>query len=268
MERERHAYNLYVVGPLGDLWQDVPLRAQRILQESSLVVARHAASVAEWLRQGGIRTPVVGLDALKPLSQLVEALQRGDVAWLIGSLEELTGSACGLFDRLQALGIAPLSVPGPSPVIAGLAISGLPADTLTMLGPLPVAAAERRALLASAASEPLTVVCEVDAERLAEALRDLLSLLGDRRVALYGGGRVWRGRASQAGEWPDGGRLTLAIEGAGSGPAWTQDRVRAKVRELLVAGASPRDVAGEVARCSGWSKREVYRLVVSVRGEG
>jgi hypothetical protein len=59
----------------------------------------------------------------------------------------------------------------------------------------------------------------------------------------------------------------LVIEAAGQGLAWTKDQVRAKVRELLVTGASPRDIAGEVAQRSGWSKREVYRLAVSVRGE-
>jgi 16S rRNA (cytidine1402-2'-O)-methyltransferase len=259
---------LYLVGPLGKARCDVPLRALRILQESALIVVQGVDFVPKWLLQEDVRTPLLDIECDEAFSLLQEALSRGDIAWLVQTLSDLAGSAHHVLLTLIGRGIEPVSVPGPSSAIADLTVSGLPTDSLTFLGLLPGLSSERRALLETVADEPRTIVCEVAAEHLADVQRDLLARLGDRRVTLHGMHDTWRGQVSQAQGWPEWeGRLTLVVEGAGRNEAWSAERVSDEVEKLLAAGASPRDVARDVSRRSGWPRRQVYPLVVSAGKE-
>jgi 16S rRNA (cytidine1402-2'-O)-methyltransferase len=259
----------YVVGPLGDGGRDVPLRALHVLHQVSLIMAQDVESAREWLRQAGISTPVHDIRGSEAISLLLETLHNKDVAWLVQALAELSGSARGILLRLIEHGIEPLSVPGSSRELASLAVSGLSTDSLTLLGVLPEYSGERRALLEAVASEPRTVICDAAAEHLADLRRDLLACLGDRRVTLHGMRDTWRGRAAQMQGWPESKeRLMLVIEGADRDQAWPTARVDAELRKLLAAGGSPRDVARDVSRRSGWPSRQVYQLIVSAREEG
>ena len=112
-----------------------------------------------------------------------------------------------------------------------------------------------------------TVVLEVAAGHLPEVLCDIVAYLGDRRVALHGVHGVWRGRASKAEAHMGEDWLTVVIDGAAQDATWTDEQVGACIRELLDAGESPRDVARQVARRSGWPRRQVYRLAVAVHRE-
>ena len=258
---------LYVVGPLGDVWRDVPLRALRVLQESSLIVAQDLESVREWLLQGQVRTPLLDVCDHEAIPLILETLRSGDVAWLVRALADFAGPARGVLARLIEHGIEPISVPGPAHAILGLSVSGLPADSLTFLGTLVLPLNERRSLLDSVADKPETVACEVTAEQLPDVLSDVLASLGDRRITIYGRDWVWRGRAAQAGRWPGGGRLALIIEGAGQDRAWDRAQVDAEISKLLNAGVSPREVAREVARRSRWPRRQVYQMAIALCGE-
>ena len=59
----------------------------------------------------------------------------------------------------------------------------------------------------------------------------------------------------------------MIVEGAGQDPMWTREQTRDEVHKLLAAGATVRDAAREVARRSGWSRRQVYHLAMSLRKE-
>jgi 16S rRNA (cytidine1402-2'-O)-methyltransferase len=256
-----------IVGPLSGHWQDVPLRALCILQRASLVVAKDGAFARALLEPHGVHAPLCELEGYSPQA-ILEALQDGDVAWLLARVTELSGPAGRLFRALLERGVELVSVPGACAAIAGLVMSGLPADRFTFLGLLPESSKERHALLQCIAHERLTIVCEVTACCLSDALGDVLDLLGDRRIALCADQNVWRGRAKQA-QTPSGaGQLTLVIEGAEAERTWSEERVRDVVNEMLTAGQSPRDVAREVAQRSGWPKREVYRMaLIAKQGE-
>jgi 16S rRNA (cytidine1402-2'-O)-methyltransferase len=148
-----------------------------------------------------------------------------------------------------------------------LVVSGLPTDSLTYLGVLSGDCRERRAMLESVFDARQTLVFKIAAEHLTEALCDVIACLGDRRLALHGEQGTWRGRASQGGVHLGGDWLTLVIDGAAQDVTWTDEQVSACIRELLDAGRSSRDVAREIARRSGWPRRQVYQLAVSVRTE-
>ncbi|MFO7695719.1 MAG: hypothetical protein R6X16_00995 [Anaerolineae bacterium] len=259
---------LYVVGPLGDVWRDVPLRALHVLQESSFIVAHNVESVREWLLQGEICTPLLDVCDNEMIPLLLEALRSRDVAWLVQALADLEGSARSALARLIEHGIEPISVPGPSHVISGLSVSGLSTDRFTFLGSPALRSSERRSLLEAVADEPATVACEVTAEQLPDVLGDVLASLGDRRMTIHGRRFVWRGQAVQAGRWPGEGWLALIIEGAGQDRAWTRTQVDAEISRLLNAGVSSREVARGVARRSGWPRRQVYQMAIALCGEG
>jgi 16S rRNA (cytidine1402-2'-O)-methyltransferase len=56
------------------------------------------------------------------------------------------------------------------------------------------------------------------------------------------------------------GEVTLVIGGADAPARWSEAAVRAALDERVTLGESRSEAAREVAKLSGWSKREVYRL--------
>ena len=75
-------------------------------------------------------------------------------------------------------------LPGPSAPVMALALSGLPSDRFLFGGFLPPKEKARREAIAEAARAPVTLVFFETAPRLADALRDLQAVLGDRPAAV------------------------------------------------------------------------------------
>ena len=114
------------------------------------------------------------------------------------------------------------------------------------------------------AREPSTLVCEILGEALDEVLDEVLAHLGDRPFAVCQAGDVWRGQVRAGAAWEWSGRVTLVIGGAGTEPDWTRERVLNEVQALLDAGTSPSSTARQVARRSGWPRRQVCELALLV----
>jgi 16S rRNA (cytidine1402-2'-O)-methyltransferase len=257
---------LYVVDvPLGNP-EDVTLRALRALREASLVVAQDIPRVREFLTRYGIDTPLASDSESRDIEEIaLEALESGDVALLSETTPFVYGLVCTAVER----GLTVASVPGPSAAVTALVLSGLPADAFVCLGVLPRRAAGRRALLASLAAEPRTMVAFEMSSHLPAALRDMAEALGDRPMALTqveGRGKegVWRGTVREAlahfeANLPDG-QCALVIGGATEDRRWPEARVRSELARLVAAGLSRKAAARQVARVSGWRQREVYRL--------
>jgi len=163
-----------------------------------------------------------------------------------------------------------VSVPGPSATVTALVTSGLPADAYVSLGFLPQCMAEGRQLLGSLAVERRTLVAFEASSHLLVALRDVVEILGDRRLALSplwaeSGEEVWRGTVNEAvvhfeadpprGEW------ALAVGGAtGETVRWPEGQVRSEMERLLADGLSRKEAARQVAEVAGWRPRKVYGL--------
>jgi 16S rRNA (cytidine1402-2'-O)-methyltransferase len=259
-------FKLYVVGPVG-AEQDLTLRAREVLARALLVVARDVEWARGRLEGLGSEARLLGSGDEGTCAQIVEALTAGEVAWLVGELDDLAGAAQGLVGALLNRGVELVSVPGGSQVLGGLVASGLPADRFTALGRLPPSPAERAALWQRFAGETMTLVCEAQGENLDEVVGEVVAQLGARRIAIGQGETVWRGlaRVAELSGWV--GRVTLAIEGAGAEPEWTQERVLEAVRAMLAGSASARDTAREIARRSNWPRRQVYGLALSLLRE-
>jgi 16S rRNA (cytidine1402-2'-O)-methyltransferase len=267
---------LYVVGtPIGNL-EDISLRAIRTLREVDLIAAEDTRITRKLLSRYGIKTPLTSYhehSKRKKLEYLLDTLMEKDVALVSDSgMPGLSDPGYELIGAAIERGINVVAVPGPSALITALVVSGLPTTSFVYLGFLPRRRKERQKLLASVAKERRTIVAFESPHRLLESLADLRELLGDRRIAVAREltkmhEEVWRGRIGEAlshfEENPPRGEFTLVIEGAEE-EVWDDGRVREELVEMLKEGITKREAVKIVAEISGWPKREVYKLALSV----
>lgn len=274
---------LYVVGtPIGNL-EDMTDRARRVLAEVDLIAAEDTRVTRQLLSHFAIATPLATYtDAYfrkkaERLGEVLATLERGRNVALVSDAG-MPGLSDPGFELVQAAitgGHRVEVIPGPSAITAALVVSGLPADRFLFLGFLPRKSGERRAALAEVAEEPATLVMFESPHRVADALEDLLAVLGDRPAAAareltkrYE--EVWRGTISgalaQFRSTPARGEVTLVIAGTGRRRVegrWLEAQVRVAV-ELLAGERLPAAaIARVVARLSGWTRAEVYEIAVA-----
>ena len=75
-------------------------------------------------------------------------------------------------------------IPGPTALIAGLSLSGLPAHNFIFEGFLPVKPGARRKKLSELKSEKRTIIFYESPHRLVKALKDIEEILGNPAVTL------------------------------------------------------------------------------------
>jgi len=266
---------LYIVAtPIGNL-EDITLRALRVLREVKLIAAEDTRTTAKLLARYEIHTPMVSFfehNELIRQDAILRALTTQDVALVSeAGMPTISDPGYRLVQAVIAEGVPVIPVPGPSAVVAALAVSGLPTDSFLFLGFLPRRRTARQRRLATVRDQPSTLVCFESPHRLLAALQDIHETLGDRKLAvaceltkMYE--EVWRGTVSEAlihfSQTRPRGEFTLVLAGAlGSGePAWEEARVRRALGKLVQSGVSRRDAAARVAEMAHWARRDVYRL--------
>jgi 16S rRNA (cytidine1402-2'-O)-methyltransferase len=163
-------------------------------------------------------------------------------------------------------------VPGPSAVLAALAVSGLPVDRFCFEGFLPRKAGQRSRRLAELEDEQRTMVFFEAPHRTAAALGAMAAVFGgDRRAAVCREltkthEEVRRAGLASLAEWAaDGvrGEVTIVVEGAGERVDVPTDpaSLAALVALEEADGATRRDAILDVAKRSGLAKRVVYDAV-------
>ena len=209
--------------------------------------------------------------------QLVERLREGATVVLVTDAGMPSVSDPGY--RLVAAAIeAELTVtvvPGPSAVLAALAVSGLAVDRFCFEGFLPRKAGARRQRLRDLAQEPRTMVFFEAPHRLATVLDDAAELLGSGRLGAvcreltktYE--EIERGSLAHLANWATAGVLgevTLVIEGA---PVVEADFSDEDLRDLVLGheqeGCSRKDAITLVVTATGLPKRRVYN---AAHGQG
>jgi len=262
---------LYVVAtPIGNL-EDISLRALRTLKEVRLIAAEDTRKTRRLLTAYDIKTP---------LTSYHEHNKRAKLPYLLGRLEgedvALVSEAGmpGISDPGYELVVAAIErgfpvtpIPGASTVTTALAVSGLATDRFTYLGFLPHRANARRRLLETVVDEYGTIVVLESPHRLAAALNDILSVLGDRRIAVCREltkvhEEVFRSRISEAIEHfaEPRGEFTLIIEGKRERdkPQVTED-VRRELHRMRVSGVTAKEAISKLAGETGLSRRELYQ---------
>jgi 16S rRNA (cytidine1402-2'-O)-methyltransferase len=272
---------LYVVAtPIGNL-EDVTLRALRVLREVSLIAAEDTRHTRKLLNHFSIATRMLSYHQHSPAARvdaILAALAQGDVALVTDAgMPGISDPGQPLVAATVAAGFAVVPVPGPTAVIAALAVSGLPGDQFTFLGFLPRRSVERRELLARMCALSHTLVVYEAPHRLLACLDDMIAVLGDRPAVLAREltklhEEVRRGtlaalRAEAAAGAGPRGEYTVLVGGAPASverPAPPEARVRERLGALLAGGATTRDAARVVADELGVPRRDAYRLALAV----
>jgi len=180
---------LFVVAtPIGNL-EDITGRALRVLREASIIAAEDTRRTAHLLARYAITTPTTSLhehnEAQKSAS-LVGRLERGDNVALVSDAGTPTISDPGhrLIKAAIDAGIRIEPIPGPSAVIAALAVSGLPSESFAFLGFPPVRSKARSTWFERARTIGGTIVFFESPHRIRETLAQLRVEVGDCQVVL------------------------------------------------------------------------------------
>ncbi|MFO7640871.1 MAG: 16S rRNA (cytidine(1402)-2'-O)-methyltransferase [Candidatus Competibacteraceae bacterium] len=177
---------LYVVAtPIGNL-EDITARALRVLREVACIAAEDTRHTGQLLRHFGIDTPLLSLhehNERARLDSIVARLRNGDAMALVADAGTPLISDPGfpLVRELRRQGLKVVPVPGPSSVLAALAVSGLPTDRFVFEGFLPAKTNARRVRLQALAAEERTLVFFEASHRIADTLADLATIFGVER---------------------------------------------------------------------------------------
>ena len=210
--------------------------------------------------------------------ELLAALQSGQRVVLVtdAGMPSVSDPGFRLVAAAVEAGVTVTVVPGPSAVLAALAVSGLPVDRFCFEGFLPRKAGERSARLRSLAAEPRTLVFFEAPHRLAATLAAMAQAFGTgRRAAVcreltktYE--EVRRGQLDELVSWAgDGvrGEITVVVAGAEPGnPSGVMPEELARrvgIREQ--AGEPRKEAIAAVAEQSGVPKRAVFDAVVAAK---
>lgn len=263
--------DLYVIAtPIGNL-EDISLRALRILHEVKLIAAEDTRKTARLLKAHNITTPMTSYyehNKHSKLDYILDRLNEGDVALVSeAGMPGISDPGYELVNAAIERGINVIPIPGPSAIITALAISGLPTDRFNYVGFLPHKENARRRLLESIASETGTLVVLETPHRLPAALKNIMEVLGDRKLAVCREltklhEEVFRGTVSEAIEYfkEPRGEFTLVIEGRGNKekPTLTED-VEKQLHRMYLSGATAKEAITVVAGETGLPRKKIYQ---------
>jgi len=180
---------LYICGtPIGNL-EDITLRSLKILKEVNLIAAEDTRHTLKLLNHYQINTKVTSYyeyNKFKKAPYLVEILKNGQDIALVSDagMPGISDPGYVLIDLALKNNIKIIPVPGVSALITALVVSGLPTDKFVFEGFLPRKIKERKRYFKSIENEERTIIFYETPHRLKKALRDMLEILGDRKVVI------------------------------------------------------------------------------------
>jgi 16S rRNA (cytidine1402-2'-O)-methyltransferase len=183
------ATGLYLVAtPIGNLG-DVTIRALQTLAACDVIYCEDTRVTSKLLQRYGLRNAMRNYhdhNEDKSKGAIVAALHEGKTIALVSDAGSPMISDPGykLVEACVAAGLLVTSVPGASAVVAGLQLSALPSDRFSFMGFLPEKKSQRIKTLASHATHPCTMIYYESPHRVLDALEDLASAYGTRRIAV------------------------------------------------------------------------------------
>lgn len=174
-----------------------------------------------------------------------------------------------------AAGVRVEIIPGPSAVLAALALSGLPPDRFCFEGFLPRKSGELRNRLRGLSAEPRTMVFFESPHRVAETLAAMAEVFGAER---YGSvsreitkkfEETVRGTVAELAHWAAlgvKGELVLVVAGADVTTAPINlDALATTANRMASAGLGLKLAVAELAELTGASKSELYQRALELK---
>jgi 16S rRNA (cytidine1402-2'-O)-methyltransferase len=274
------APGLHVVAtPIGNL-RDITLRALETLAAADLIACEDTRVTRKLIDHYGITIPLTPYhehNAAQARPKILARLAAGAAVALVSDAGTPLISDPGfkLARAAGAAGHAVTALPGPSAVLAALAISGLPTDRFMFEGFLPAREGQRRKRIDEIKGVPATLVLFETGPRIAAALADLAAALGPREAAvcreltkLYEEVRRsdLAGLAQEYAAGPEPrGEIVIVIAPPGE-PASDAADLDALLRQAL-GRVSVKEAVGEIAAVTGRPRREVYQRALALAQE-
>jgi 16S rRNA (cytidine1402-2'-O)-methyltransferase len=268
---------LFLVGtPIGNLG-DLSDRARETLASVAIVAAEDTRRTGRLLKGLDIRKPLVSMfegNEDDRSVELIDRLDAGDDVAVVtdGGMPSISDPGYRVVQLAVQRGIDVRVIPGPSAAIAALVLSGLPTDRFAFEGFLPRRPGDRGRRLQALRHDPRTIVFFESPRRVHTLLREILTTLGDRRVAVCREltklhEEVVRGGVEEVLGELDArqlkGEVAIVVEGERDPEAPDAGALLAEVRVLVAGGMRTRDAARAVAERHGASANELYRAAIS-----
>ena len=274
------AAGLYVVAtPIGNL-RDVTLRALEVLAAADRIACEDTRQTARLLDRYGIASDRVSYNEHNAVARgeaLLDAIEAGAAIALVSDAGTPLVSDPGA--RLVAGAIernlSVLPLPGPAAPVAALVASGLGGGAFAFLGFLPGKEGARRDALEAWVGRSETLVAFESPHRLPASLKSMSEVLGaDRRAVVsreitkmhetHHRGRLGELVVAFTAMERVRGEIVVTVEGAE--PALDALDAEQVLRGLLDEHGAGR-AAAEAARLTGRSRKELYALALSMKGE-
>jgi 16S rRNA (cytidine1402-2'-O)-methyltransferase len=273
--RTKSSGTLFVVAtPIGNL-DDLSPRARETLCQVEIVAAEDTRRTRGLLSSIGAQPRVIACHEHNEdtrTEQLLERLRAGaDIALVSDAGTPLISDpGWKLVTAALAAGIEVRTIPGPSAVVAALAVSGLATDRYVFEGFLPRRALQRTEHLRGLAREPRTLVFFESVHRLADTLRALAEELGASRRAVIAreltkvheavyAGSLEELRAGLGRSIPLLGEFVIVVAGSAEDVPVRASEIR-RVFALLRDELPPDKATALTASITGASRNTVYRL--------
>ncbi len=268
--------------PIGNL-EDMSYRAVKTLKEADLIAAEDTRHSIKLLNHFEIKTPMTSYHEYNKVDKakiLVEKMLQGVNVALItdAGTPGISDPGEELVAQAAKAGIEISPVPGPAACICALIMSGLGTRRFCFEAFLPADKKERSVVLDELKNETRTIVIHEAPHHLLKTLKELLEILGDRRISIckeitkkYED--VNRTSIAKAVEYyennPPRGEYVLVIEGRDRKEIedmkqrqWDDISVKEHFDMYIEKGMDRKEAMKAVAKDRGMGKREVYSMLL------
>jgi 16S rRNA (cytidine1402-2'-O)-methyltransferase len=278
-EAEPIAPGLHVVAtPIGNLG-DITIRALSTLAAAETVLCEDTRTSGKLMERFAIKTrlsPYHEHNAQRVRPEILERLKQGAAIALISDagMPLVSDPGYRLVKEAVEQGIPVTACPGPSAVLTGLALSGLPTDRFLFAGFVPQKQGERKRLFAEFSHLKVTLIFFESPHRIIETLHDLEAALPGRSIAVTREltklhEEVLRGPAAEiaaqlAARASVKGEITLLV-----GPPMEEEAVSEADLDAAISGAlatmPASKAAAEVAKRFGHNKADIYQRILAAK---
>ncbi len=272
---------LYLVAtPIGNL-SDISERALEVLNLSDFVAAEDTRHTLKLLNHFGIKKPMISYFEHNKLERgeiIIEKIKNGETCALVtdAGTPAISDPGEDLVRQCSEENIRVIPIPGPCAFVQALIVSGLPTGRFSFEGFLSTTKNSRKEHLESVRTLPHTLIFYEAPHKLLNTLKDMLSALGNRKIAVVR--EITKihedilrtdleGALAHFTEVQPKGEFVLVIEGytesAEDTEAISEEMIIRKATELIEKGMSKKDAAKETAAFYNLSKNAVYKLLHS-----
>lgn len=275
-----HTGCLYLVAtPIGNL-EDMSVRALRILKEADIIAAEDTRNTKKLCNYFDITTPLISYHEHNLEvggEKLLAFLREGKTVALVSDagLPCISDPGADIVEKAIEEDFPVVPVPGPNAAISALIASGLTPQPFFFYGFLNRGKKERRHQLEQLKKRQETILFYEAPHRLKETLKDMESILGNRRVVLAREitkkfEEFLRGTLAEAVVWSQTeeirGEFCIVLEGNENAEEendeeayWMTMSIVEHVDYIIShTGVTSKEAIKEVAKLRQVAKREIY----------